>query len=123
MASDADVKTEFRGWLENVLFHAESALCYGSTIGARWRLQRLDWPPPAPASDGSMQNNRLEERVDALRADFWKVREEPPKKHEYDPNRPDTNGLFDGMLRNVFLYIDGDSVDSVLEGPRWVDDM
>lgn len=43
------------------------------------------------------------------------------KKHEYDPNRSNSNGLFDGILRNVFLYVDRDSVDSVLGGlARWM---
>lgn len=60
MAPNADVKGEFRGWLENVLFHAAGALCCGSTIGARWRLQRLEWPVASTSDDG-MKSNGLEE--------------------------------------------------------------
>lgn len=33
-----------------------------------------------------------------------------------------TDGLFEGIQRNVFLYIDEDCMNSVLDGEPWVDD-
>lgn len=70
----------------------------------------------------------LEGRLDALRRDFREARAKPPNKyHELNQGYELTDGkelegLFEGIQRNVFLYIDKKCVDSVLDGPRWMDD-
>lgn len=51
--------------------------------------------------------------LDTLRKNFKNIRSQS-QEHGVLP---------DGILRNVFLYIDSDSVDSVMSPPAWVDDM
>lgn len=105
------------------LFHATGAVGCGSTIGARWKLQRFDWPGAA-GHDEKSEDEGLAAKFERLRERFKSVPDRAPKKQRIGVDvRAESGGLLDGILRNVFLVIDHDCVNSVLSGAGSVDDM
>lgn len=105
------------------LFHATGAVGCGSTIGDRWRLQRFDWPGAA-GHDEKSEDEGLAAKFERLRERFKSVPDRAPKKQRIGVDvRAESGGLLDEILRNVFLVIDHDCVNSVLSGAGSVDDM
>ncbi|KAH0343519.1 hypothetical protein KCU81_g5144, partial [Aureobasidium melanogenum] len=118
------------------LMNARGAIGCGDTIGARWRLQYLDQPeddkelePSQAASDANDKENEktaseLEARFQVLRQHFRKVRDRTLKRQStalYP--QTDRSELRDGILRNVFLVIDQQCVESLSSQTANVDDM
>lgn len=103
---------------------AFSAIASGLTIQSRYTTESLDWPSETPTKDESFSVILSE-----LRKQFNYLRSFPPKKGiPYLMNdlaagsiNSMPEGLTVGTLRNVFLYIDGNSAASVLEN-RLADD-
>ncbi|KAJ5110900.1 hypothetical protein N7532_001435 [Penicillium argentinense] len=103
---------------------AFSAIASGVTIQARYSIEPLDWPSKAPTDDESFPVILSE-----LRKQFNYLRSYPPKKGIADllnelswgtiNSMPE--GLTEGTLRNVFLYLDGNAAASVLDN-RLADD-
>ena len=99
-----------------VLFWARGAICCGDTVGARWKLQGLDWPAVDDAiegDDGKAEDREPVDRFRKIREKFVAVRDRAPKEQ----------GTEDGILQNVFLVVGKDCVDSVLSESGNVDDM
>ncbi|KAJ5650418.1 uncharacterized protein N7484_004141 [Penicillium longicatenatum] len=94
------------------------------TIQSRYTVEFLDWPSSTPTRDESFLVTLGE-----LRKQFNHLRSFPPKKEiSYLMNdlagvsiTSMPEGFTVGILRNVFLYIDGNSAASVLEN-RLADD-
>ncbi|KAK5999786.1 hypothetical protein QM012_005192 [Aureobasidium pullulans] len=162
------------------LMHAREAIGCADMIGARWRLQYLDWPDmPTPsqsshnltagerpmnascvrilpiqndkvlldrnqshnkqdnkkhaqvkdvseANDKRDENiiSKLEARFQGLREHFRVVRDRAPRKRKTaNDTQTDRGGLEDGILRNVFLVIDQQCVNSLFSLTANVDDM
>ncbi|KAI1171967.1 hypothetical protein F4777DRAFT_27641 [Nemania sp. FL0916] len=102
-----------------VLFHARGAMCCGETLGARWKLQRLDWPVAANEEDQT-----TEARFDVLRSTFKSIVDRAPKKKKIGHGtKAQDSGLEDGVLSNMFLVADRESIDTVMTGPGIADDM
>ncbi|KAI1461532.1 hypothetical protein F4805DRAFT_236430 [Annulohypoxylon moriforme] len=102
-----------------VLFHARGAICCGDALGARWKLQKLDWP--TATNEG---NRSLEARFDILREEFKAAVDRAPQKQRVSHETKARNGgLDDGILDNVFLVIDRESIDIVMSDTGFVDDM
>ncbi|KAL7624411.1 hypothetical protein AAE478_005975 [Parahypoxylon ruwenzoriense] len=103
-------KEDYLSRRDAVLFHARGALCCGDTLGARWKLQRLEWP-----ADAVCEGESLMQRFQKLRERFRGIRDQAPEKQKTsNSSEPQRGGLLDGILRNVVLVIDQDSVDSVM---------
>ncbi|KAJ6003074.1 hypothetical protein N7451_005621 [Penicillium sp. IBT 35674x] len=103
---------------------AFSAIACGLTIQSRYTVESLDWPLSTSTRDESFLVTLGE-----LRKQFKYLRSLPPKKEiPYLMNdlaersiASMPEGFTVGTLRNVFLYIDGNSAASVLEN-RLADD-
>ncbi|KAI0890229.1 uncharacterized protein GGS22DRAFT_150283 [Annulohypoxylon maeteangense] len=105
-----------------VLFHARGAICCGDTMGARWKLQKMDWP--VVGKKRAETTEALEARFDSLRESFKSVVDRAPKKQRVSHETETRNGgLEDGILDNVFLVIDRESIDTVMSDTGFVDDM
>lgn len=61
-----------------VLFHAKGAVGCGDTIGARWKLQHLDWPDAD--GDEMSKNKGLAAKFYMLCEHFKLLRDQAPKK-------------------------------------------
>lgn len=110
---------------------ALGAISCGFTIQSNYLIEDLDWPAEAPTEDDKFPVVVLGE----LRKRFNYLRSLPPKKEAWllgsdcsdcsDSSAGTMNkipeGLTVGTLRNVFLYLDGNSAASVLEN-RLADD-
>lgn len=115
---------EYLSRRDAALFHATGAIGCGDTIGARWKLQRLDWPKAAAGGGEKSEDEGLAAKFDTLRERFKAIRDRAPKKQRTSPDvKAESGGLPDGILRNVLLVIDQDCVDSVLSESGTVDDM
>lgn len=98
---------------DEILSKAQTVVGCGSAFRMRWSLKHLPWPG-SPGDEYSKQREGLPAAMlDTLRKNFKNIRSQS-QEHGVLP---------DGILRNVFLYIDSDSVDSVMSPPAWVDDM
>ncbi|KAG9594787.1 hypothetical protein KCU77_g3777, partial [Aureobasidium melanogenum] len=133
-----------------VLMNARKAIGCGDTIGARWKLQYLNWPSQSPSNQttslelpkGDKEHEQiqavlevndkrdedtpseLEARFQLLRQHFQNVRDRTSKRQStalYP--QTDRNELQDGILKNVFLVIDQQCVDSLFSQTANVDDM
>lgn len=103
---------------------AFSAIASGLTIQSRYTVEPLDWSSETLSGDKSFPVilNKLRERFNYLRS-F------PPKKEISYLMNDLAAGIIDsmpegltvGILRNVFLYVDGNSAASVLDN-RLADD-
>ncbi|KAI0868898.1 hypothetical protein GGS24DRAFT_190366 [Hypoxylon argillaceum] len=102
-----------------VLTQAREAAYCEETLGARWKLQTLDWPIAAKDN-----NWTLEYKFSVMREVFQSITENTPKKqrlsHETEAR---SGGLDDGILPNVFLVIDRESIDTVMAVTGNVEDM
>ncbi|KAI0205234.1 hypothetical protein F4808DRAFT_456232 [Astrocystis sublimbata] len=112
------------------LFHTRCAVCCGDQMDARWKLQRQDWPAEAAGDDGADDNLPLgtAAKADALRERFRSIRDCAPKRQRVGQGAAGTQGsgrggLAQGILDNVFLVVDGASIESVVSQPRIVDGM
>ncbi|KAI1102617.1 hypothetical protein F4804DRAFT_343098 [Jackrogersella minutella] len=103
-----------------VLFHARGAICCGETLGARWKLQRLHWPVAADEEDRT-----LDAKFNAMREAFKSVVDRAPKEQRIGHGtKTGSDGLVDdGILNNVFLVIDRDSIEAGMSVTGIVDDM
>ncbi|KAL4897679.1 hypothetical protein BDV59DRAFT_168279 [Aspergillus ambiguus] len=100
-------------------------------IGDMWQLENPTWPTEMTGDD------RFPAVLDGLRRKFKQLRAQPPgwqrlyPRNEIDPiyggpSEEELNmghGLSDGILRNVFLYLDRESAESVLFSWGRVDEM
>jgi hypothetical protein len=99
------------------LFWARGAICCGDMIGARWKMQVLEWPENAKESD------EMDVKSQRLREHFKSLRDRAPKRQRTgDMTKSNALGLSDGLLRNVVLFIDKACNESVLATGH-VDDM
>ncbi|KAJ6150184.1 hypothetical protein N7471_001383 [Penicillium samsonianum] len=107
------------------LFHwAHLAIGSGTKIGSRWYLEDLD----LPSRIGSDESFLL--TLNQLRRQFNYLRSQPPKKQapylSIDIAEGKINaileGITEGLLRNVFLYLDHSAAASVLDS-RGPDDV
>ncbi|KAJ5085782.1 hypothetical protein N7532_010553 [Penicillium argentinense] len=101
-AENPDRWEQYNRKLSHSMHMAFSAIASGFTIQSRYCVERLDWPPETPTED-----EKFPMILSELRKQFNYLRSYPPKR-KYQ-------GLTEGTLRNVFLYLDGDSAASVLE--------
>jgi uncharacterized pyridoxamine 5'-phosphate oxidase family protein len=140
-APEAAANEEYAWRYDGALWNAHLTTGCAGTISSRWRLQHLDWPD-SPAlkqlphydytseqpieidagprrvkrftSSGDTRDiyttSELEARFQALRQHFMAVRD---YHSERQSTAPDTQ-LQDGILRNVFLVIDQQCVESLL---------
>ena len=116
---------EYSSRRDAATFFALRAICCGNTIAARWTLRRLDWPVDATGEDDAESaSNKRAMRFQKLREQFVLIRDRAPKKQRTSEGATaKSGGLSDGVLQNVFLVADRDSVDSVLSKSGNVDDM
>jgi hypothetical protein len=97
---------------------AFSAIASGLMIQSRYTLEFLDWPSATPSEE-----ERFPVILSELRKQFNHLRSLPPKKDmpyiwlDLQEGIIDSmpEGLTVGTLRNVFLYVDGNSAASVLD--------
>ncbi|KAJ5298837.1 uncharacterized protein N7443_006957 [Penicillium atrosanguineum] len=97
---------------------AFSAIASGVTIQSRYSIKPFDWPSETPTEDESFPTI-----ISELRKQFNYLRSYPPKKRIADLLKElswgtidsISEGLTEGTLRNVFLYLDGNAAASVLE--------
>lgn len=88
------------------------ATCCGDVIGARWRLQELEWPLLDDGEEGDAVDRlglfrRLRKRFAELR----------------DEGEDGSSGMTDAVLRNTVCVADRESIASVMAGSSNVDDM
>lgn len=110
----------------NLLHWAHLAIGSGTKIGSRWYLEGLD----LPSRIGSDESFLL--TLNQLRKQFNHLRSQPPKRQapylfmDMAEGRIDAipEGITEGLLRNVFLYLDHGAAASVLDsrGPddAWI---
>ncbi|KAK8057532.1 hypothetical protein PG996_011469 [Apiospora saccharicola] len=104
---------EYDSYRSGRLLHAKIALGFGDRIGAKFSNQRLPWPaesnietpnPTAPEDREHVLGNMFQK----LREDFVRLRAVP---HGVDEGRV---GMRKGLLTNVFLVHDRETVNSVV---------
>jgi hypothetical protein len=141
IAPGAAANEEYAWRYDGALWNAHLTTGCAGTISNRWRLQYLDWPDdpalkqlphhdtaneeligiePGPGRvkrftlSGDTRDiyttSELESRFQALRQHFIAVRDRPSERQSTKSNTQ----LQDGILRNVFLVIDQQCVESLL---------
>ncbi|KAJ5607270.1 hypothetical protein N7537_003889 [Penicillium hordei] len=100
------------------LFHwAHLAIGSGTKIGSRWYLEGLDLPSRIGSDESFLST------LNQLRKQFNYLRSQPPKKQapylfiDMAEGKIDAipEGITEGLLRNVFLYLDHSAAASVLD--------
>ncbi|KGO40773.1 hypothetical protein PEX1_051030 [Penicillium expansum] len=110
----------------NLFYWAHVAIGSGIQIGSQWYLESLDLP------SGTGRDKSFMAILHQLRKQFNRLRSLPPKKQapyifmDMAEGKIDAipEGITEGILRNVFLYLDHDAAASVLDlrGPddTWI---
>lgn len=149
---DHDEAEDFEARLGAVLMWARDAVGCGAVIGAKWRLQYLDWPEQSrdegseeaeedsdeagegkeEEDEGAAETDEGESRaadqlsvaeLEMLRQRFRTIRDSASSnKKRKIESKTSSTGLEQGVLENVFLVITQACVDSVLSSAS-VDDM
>ncbi|KAJ5457060.1 hypothetical protein N7530_012334 [Penicillium desertorum] len=103
----------------NLFYWAHLAIGSGIKIGSRWYLEGLD----LPSGIGSDESLSFLSTLNQLRKQFNYLRTQPPKKQapylfmDMAEGKIDAipEGITEGLLRNVFLYLDHSAAASVLD--------
>ncbi|EFQ98547.1 hypothetical protein MGYG_01574 [Nannizzia gypsea CBS 118893] len=87
-------------------------------IETRWKMQTLQWPAGVESEEhGGKGVKELTARFNALREHFKAVRDLEPETRQTK-----TGGLFEGLLKNVFLVLNSECVRSEIAHIIFADD-
>ncbi|KAG8164600.1 hypothetical protein KVR01_004875 [Diaporthe batatas] len=141
LLEEEEVETfeEYASRRDGALWWARNGARLGDVLGSRWLLQSLAWPegvssdlPTSGGAGGHVGSRARRLAFQKLRHDFATVVAGPPKKQTIVvPTERGKKAKFEqevdlkgGLLRNVFLVIDQEAVDSTIGPQRGVvDDM